>query len=685
MADNFFKIGKGVTLTPQAAEPTGQNGDHYYNDALGKHRFYENGQWKGLGSGAGGINYIENPDAEANTDGWNLLNDADEGKPVDGTGGTASNTTFTRTTTNPLRETGSFYYENAAHVAPGQGVSTDFEIDLADQAKVLRISFDYEITGTFRYNATVLYVPETDPVPAVTLTQSDLTVWIYDVTNGVLIEPTATNLDGSGRFISEFQTNPNSTSYRLIIYQSVPNSSAFQVKFDNVQVGPREIAKNYTPNRSWQKILTSNVTTSTPDITDLSFTDLIIGKTYRVSMQGHVLSNGGDDVIFSASHDGNVIAAVKNENNQGTQDDGIIVGTQSAPFVATANSLQFGVSGISGSSSLEGDGTLNETFIVVEELNNHEGNPTVTQSTDFGSRVIAFRATNPDTSILPTSATFDSTTNLIFPSGSIDFDKTSSYNSSNGQYTAPETGIYELKIRTRINGTEATNNFLAANVYVNGVLQAGINERVQNSGLSRTEVGGSTLLEITAGDIITVRLETNVGSPSISSDSPRTHELSIHKIQSPQTLMGGEVVAARYSSDSGQSIPDGVETIINFEDKDVDTHSAVTIGASWKFTAPISGMYSYSATINIEVNNGFDEGEDWGIRAFKNGVRHLVSKSLMQASPVTFADQMSTTVTGTVYLAQGDTFDFRARQATAASRSLTTTTGFNAASIFKIN
>lgn len=55
MALNFFKIRKGVTLEPIAgADPTGTDGDIYYNSTLNKFRKYQNGSWSDLDSGGGG-------------------------------------------------------------------------------------------------------------------------------------------------------------------------------------------------------------------------------------------------------------------------------------------------------------------------------------------------------------------------------------------------------------------------------------------------------------------------------------------------------------------------------------------------------------------------------------------------------------------------------------------------------
>jgi hypothetical protein len=67
------------------------------------------------------------------------------------------------------------------------------------------------------------------------------------------------------------------------------------------------------------------------------------------------------------------------------------------------------------------------------------------------------------------------------------------------------------------------------------------------------------------------------------------------------------VVAARYtltSSTGNSSFADATDEIVDFDTKDFDTHGAVTTGVSWKFTAPISGIYNVStlATWNATTN-----------------------------------------------------------------------------------
>jgi hypothetical protein len=211
--------------------------------------------WGNASGGGGGINYIENPDAETDTTGYATYADVAGTSPVDGTGG-SPNSTWTRTTSSPLRGSASFLFtHNSGASRKGEGVSYDFTIDTSDKAKVLNIEFDYLVSsGTF--------------VAGSSGVDSDLTVWVYDVTNATLIQPSSYKLFSNSttiadKFQATFQSASNSTSYRLIIHCGSTSTSAFNVQFDNFKVGP----SNYvfgTPITDWQSFTpTGSFTTNT--------------------------------------------------------------------------------------------------------------------------------------------------------------------------------------------------------------------------------------------------------------------------------------------------------------------------------------------------------------------------------------------------------------------------------------
>ena len=104
------------------------------------------------------INYIANSSALVDTSGYSTYADAAGAAPVDGTGGSPS-VTFTRSTTTPLRGIADFNFTKDAANRQGQGVATDITIDLADRAKVLTVTFDYEVlSGTYADGDLTVYL-----------------------------------------------------------------------------------------------------------------------------------------------------------------------------------------------------------------------------------------------------------------------------------------------------------------------------------------------------------------------------------------------------------------------------------------------------------------------------------------------------------------------------------------------
>ena len=189
---------------------------------------------------SGGVNYLaSNPDFEGNvTTGFATYADAAGAQPVDGTGGSPT-ITFTSTSSTPLRGTYSGLITKTAVNSQGQGVSFAFTVDRADSTggigpAVQQITFDYEIaSGTYGYGTSS--------------TDSDLTIYIYDVTNAQVIQPAGYKIDG-GRVRATFQPNKTSTSYRLCLHIATTSASAWTMEVDNFSVGPQ--VRSYGPAES---------------------------------------------------------------------------------------------------------------------------------------------------------------------------------------------------------------------------------------------------------------------------------------------------------------------------------------------------------------------------------------------------------------------------------------------------
>ena len=173
----------------------------------------------GSGTGSGEVNYIDNSDFESNTNGWATYADAAGTTPVDGTGGSA-NITISSQASTILRGSKSLQMTKDAANRQGEGFSYDFTIKEQDVSKKLKIQFDFKTNEDTTY------------------TNGDLAVYIYDVTNSILITPSDTDIiSGQNIFQTSFNST-TSTSYRLIFHIATTNASAYDIYIDDVIVGP---------------------------------------------------------------------------------------------------------------------------------------------------------------------------------------------------------------------------------------------------------------------------------------------------------------------------------------------------------------------------------------------------------------------------------------------------------------
>lgn len=231
MSSDFFKISKGVTLTPQGSEPTGQDGDIYYNNILNKFRKFENGIWKNLaGEGSGFKNILseENSKFEAGVQDWTAYDDGAVSIPVDGTGGSPSAISRSATTVvgEVLEDLTSLKISKSAADGQGEGTSVlSKTIDRADRGKPFFTYFSYDASHAN-------YV------------RGDLKIYAYDVTNSKLLTVYSDTNNGEllqtkGLFSGIFYTEDTTAQIRLIVHCTSTNASAYDVFLDEVVVTPQ--------------------------------------------------------------------------------------------------------------------------------------------------------------------------------------------------------------------------------------------------------------------------------------------------------------------------------------------------------------------------------------------------------------------------------------------------------------
>lgn len=176
-------------------------------------------------------NFGTNINAESGAGGVNLYNDGALSSPVDGTSGTVAGMTVTVTSSaEALRGLQSFLVTKDSQNRLGQGWSYDFSIDANDRGRVIEVTFDYNVVDTSGF---FTYLDGS--------TNSDVTMWVYDVTNNTVksLSPSSYNIS-KGKYRGIFQAASNSSSYRLIWHVGNSNTNAWKFIFDNILIHPAD-------------------------------------------------------------------------------------------------------------------------------------------------------------------------------------------------------------------------------------------------------------------------------------------------------------------------------------------------------------------------------------------------------------------------------------------------------------
>lgn len=635
----------------------------------------------------GAKNYAADPGVENSsaTGGWSSYADAAAASPVDGTAGAAT-LTCTRTTSSPLSGTGSLLITKDAVNRQGEGCSKSFTIDRSDLAKVLSIDFSYEVaSGTYDAGSDT--------------TDSDLTAWVYGPTDGtpVLTQLAPYKVLGlvvgqQGKFQGSFQTAATGSVYRLILHQTKTGTSAYTLKLDSVSVGPG--AKSFgTPVTDWD----SCAVTMKGATNGLEFTNqTTAAKCRRV---GDVMHYRVRTVFTSAPGVGTGLftwAIPQTIDTAKLPSASDIYGTALGSAVALDN----GTASIAGTvtyqsttsvaAATDGAGSAMSAAVPITWASGDRiglefsvpvtgWSSNVLISSDASTRVVATKAyaTQPTGTIASTLAS--STTTIL---GSSEFDKTNSYNTTTGEFTVPVPGVYLISGQTSVAGTESVDNTVSVGLYKDGAL---VNSQFSSIRVWATAVTGTPaqygfMVDCVAGNILTIRTASTITTPTFSSNAGQ-HYLQIHRLSGPAQIAASETVTAKYNTNAGQSIDTATNEVVDFEDKLWDSHGAVTVGASWKFTAPVSGTYSVAAGANYTAAS-FAASTQLKLMLYKNGAEDSRLDGLSPSA--TASVQVTLSGSTNVKLLAGDYIDVRTSHGEAAARALHSTATLNSISIDRV-
>ena len=132
---------------------------------------------------------------------------------------------------------------------------------------------------------------------------------------------------------------------------------------------------------------------------------------------------------------------------------------------------------------------------------------------------------------------------------------------------------------------------------------------------------------------------------------------------------------ARYNSNSAQNIVNNASVaIINFEDQVYDTDSAVTVGASWKYTAPATGYYHIDVMALFAQATTLGGAERILLQLFKNNSL-LLTLDRQDGFTNTVTLQAIGKGSVTINLSAGDYIDIRIAQNSGGDLALSNDAG----------
>lgn len=571
-----------------------------------------------VGSGGVGQNFISNGDAEAGTTDWATYADAAASSPVDGTGG-SPNVTLTASSTDPLSGNQSFILTKDAANRQGQGASINFTIDNAAKTKVLTVKFDYICGSGFTAGSSTV--------------DSDVTVWIYDVTNSVLIQPSNFRLFSNSvtvpeQFQAEFQASSNSTSYRLILHVATTSAVAWNIKLDSFIVSPNEyVFGSPVGNPVSYGAMTITGTSVNPTKATTRENDSVtvtkFGKFAKVTYRYYASSAAG-----AAAGTGTYLWALPG---------GLAMDTTLQPNTAgnTTSATSHLVCHIPGSFKARSDtgpsgafeykivATSATQFYVYYQQLGATGNGNVGSGAFPLSQIIGFTidiwvpiagwessvqmADQTSTRLVDVHAVMTSNQAITANTTNIPFvvDTTLGCRDSHGAwsgsvFTVPVPGDYWI-----FTNLLTTSSAASISVYKN----ASLFRRASGADASAWKAGGILLANLVVGDAISLRGDTSLTLTGAANGQVAS-SISIMRVSGPSQIASSETVAA--SAYCSANFAAGTTTPINFDTKEFDTHGAIAPSATvWKFTAPISGAYAVSGSVQSS-GSGF-------LLLYKNG------------------------------------------------------------------
>ena len=149
----------------------------------------------------------------------------------------------------------------------------------------------------------------------------------------------------------------------------------------------------------------------------------------------------------------------------------------------------------------------------------------------------------------------------------------------------------------------------------------------------------------------------------------------------PSQIAASETCSDRYTTSAGQSIPSSTVAIIDYDTKDWSSHGSVTTGSTWKFTAPISGIFDVAAICRY-ASASMTNASNYVLYVYKNGSVYEVLSELKISVSQTFTVFLSGSTL--IKMLAGDYIDIRTSHDESTSRTLHTSVTYTAVKINRV-
>jgi len=536
----------------------------------------------GAGGGGGAVNYVTTGVGDS-ISGWLRYQNPAQAYPSTGDGGTNLTLTWQRGTNGYLRQGNEFLLGVPGGASlQGQGVSTDFTIDAADQTRTLTISYDAMVLSP-GYNA------------------GDLRVYIIaapGTTNATLIEPVGTQVPAAavglpfqGR--ATFQALNGVTRYRLCLHAATTSTAGYTMAFDTFSVGPQMLQYG-APVTDWQSYTPIIQGFGIPTAVDVYWRRVGSDIQVRGSFTSGTVSASEARIYFPPGLSStketveNNVVGTYGRNALVANHGGLILKQNSAGYVCMGPADGFSAT-VNDILAPQGASAVNSsnTRISFEFFCPIQGwSSSVQMSSDSADgRVVAtsFDATGTVATggtpkiLAPTFVRVDTHGGITTGAG--------------GFYEVKVSGIYEISAQVSYQSSTANTSTLGIGVNTTSSM---LEMAAKTSAAVYDTLIGTVLLSLSSGDKIYLLATQNSGI----SQAINLSRCSIRRLSGPSTIAASESVVATATNTSGQSIPNGINTVITGWTKNVDSHGSLNANTG-VYTAAVSGKFSVSSVITL--------------------------------------------------------------------------------------